>query len=300
MDGIIIIAKPEGFTSFDVVAKMRGMLHTKKVGHAGTLDPMATGVLPVFVGRGTKCCDILPCQDKEYRAVFRLGITTDTQDITGKVLEQRPVTADRAQVEQVISEFVGEIEQVPPMYSAVQINGQRLYDLARQGIEVERPARKITIYRCDLLGEGPNPNEYSIDVACSKGTYIRTLCADIGEKLGCGAAMTSLCRTQAAGFTLEEALPLEEAQRLASLGQLEEHIRSVEEVFRSLPCVHLSEAQTRMYKNGVRLDLKRVEWDETMDSDLRVLGFDGRFLGVGYADQEAGELRSRQLFDISH
>lgn len=298
MDGILVIDKPEGFTSFDVVAKVRGMLHTRKVGHAGTLDPMATGVLPVLVGRGTKCCDILPCQDKRYTASFRLGLRTDTQDSSGRVLEEKPVSVTKEQVKAVLRDFEGQILQIPPMYSAIQIGGQRLYDLARQGIEVERAARPVTIYHCRLLGEGSAPNEYVIDVSCSKGTYIRTLCSDIGDRLGCGSAMTALRRTEAAGFRLEESLSLEEASALAREGRLEERILPVERVFSSLPELRLSEKQSKMYRNGVRLDSRRLEGAAEKGTDLRIYGFDGLFLGVAYVNEE-DELCSRQLFAIN-
>lgn len=298
MDGILIIDKPEGFTSFDVVAKMRGLLHTRKVGHAGTLDPMATGVLPILVERGTKCCDILPCQDKRYLATFQLGVLTDTLDSTGTVLETRPVSVSEEQVEEVLKDFEGEIDQIPPMYSAIQINGQRLYDLARQGIEVEREARKITIYHCRLVGKGQKDNEYVIDVACSKGTYIRTLCGDIGEKLGCGATMTALRRTEAAGFTLQESISLDEAKVLAAEGTLETRILPVEQVFRSLPKVQLNEKQSKMYRNGVRLDCARIAGQPKAGSDWRVFGFDGTFLGVAFVNEE-NALCSKQLFAIN-
>ena len=189
-DGIIIMDKPQGFTSFDMVAKMRGMLGTRKVGHAGTLDPMATGVLPIFVGRATKCCDLLPDQDKNYTATFELGYTTDTLDATGKLLSRQPVTVGEEQVRTVLERFRGPISQLPPMYSAISIGGKRLYDLARQGIEVERERRSVTIHSLELTAAQPQENRYTIEVSCSKGTYIRTLCADIGEALGCGATMT--------------------------------------------------------------------------------------------------------------
>ena len=214
-DGIIIMDKPQGFTSFDMVAKMRGMLGTRKVGHAGTLDPMATGVLPIFVGRATKCCDLLPDQDKSYTATFELGYTTDTLDATGKLLSKQPVTAGEEQVRAVLERFRGPISQLPPMYSAISIGGKRLYDLARQGSEVERERRPVTIHSLELTAAQPQENRYTIEVNCSKGTYIRTLCADIGEALGCGATMTALRRTCAAGFSLEDALTLEQAQLLA-------------------------------------------------------------------------------------
>ncbi len=212
--GILCIDKPEDYTSFDVVARMRGICRTKKIGHAGTLDPMATGVLPLFLGRATKACAILPDQNKRYRASFRLGITTDTQDITGKVLKERPVTASAQEVREALQGFVGDILQLPPMYSAVQVGGQRLYDLARQGIEVEREPREVSILSIDLLEESPETGEYTIDVLCAKGTYIRTLCHDLGEKLGCGAALTKLRRTMAAGFTEADCITLEQAEEL--------------------------------------------------------------------------------------
>lgn len=204
MDGIIILDKPEDFTSFDMVAKMRRLLGTRKVGHAGTLDPMATGVLPIFVGRATKCCDILPNQNKRYTATFQLGYTTDTLDATGRVLTRTEVSATKEDVEKALESFRGEIMQLPPMYSAIQINGKRLYDLARQGIEIEREKRPVTITELNLLSADDTQHIYQIDVACSKGTYIRTLCADIGEALGCGATMTALRRTEAAGFSIAE------------------------------------------------------------------------------------------------
>ena len=205
MDGIIILDKPEDFTSFDMVAKMRRLLGTRKVGHAGTLDPMATGVLPIFVGRATKCCDILPNQNKRYTATFQLGYTTDTLDATGRVLTRTEVSATKEDVEKALESFRGEIMQLPPMYSAIQINGKRLYDLARQGIEIEREKRPVTIMELNLLSADDTQHIYQIDVACSKLTYIRTLCADIGEALGCGATMTALRRTEAAGFSIDKA-----------------------------------------------------------------------------------------------
>lgn len=300
MDGIIIMDKPEDFTSFDMVAKLRRLLGTRKVGHAGTLDPMATGVLPIFVGRATKCCDLLPNSDKRYTAVFELGYTTDTLDATGRVLSRSEVQADRAQVEAALEQFRGKILQLPPMYSAIQINGKRLYDLARQGIEIEREKRPVTITRLELLEDTGIPNTYRIDVACSKGTYIRTLCADIGEVLGCGATMTALRRTEAAGFSLADSLTLEQAEELAQQGTLTERLLPLESVFASLPELHLSGKQETMYRNGVKLDLERLEGYASLQEvtgDLRVTGQNG-FLGISYADREQGVLRTRKLFAI--
>ncbi len=298
LDGLLIIDKPVGFTSFDVVAKVRGMLKTRKVGHAGTLDPMATGVLPVFVGRGTKCCNLLPNQDKRYTAAFRLGTVTDTLDITGTVLQENTVNVTMDQVQQAIEQFTGDIMQVPPMYSAIQIGGKRLYDLARQGIEVERPARPVTIYHCRLVQGNQGAGEYVIDVACSKGTYIRTLCHDIGQALGCGAVMTSLRRTEAAGFTEGEAISLEEADRLAAARELPGRILPVERVFASLPTLKLNQRQCFLYCNGVPLELSRISGAEAMEGDVRVLDVQGRFLGVSTADRAQGQLKLRQLFAL--
>ena len=293
--------KPEDFTSFDIVAKLRRLLGTRKVGHAGTLDPMATGVLPIFVGRATKCCDILPDQNKRYTATFELGYTTDTLDATGRVLTRTPVQAGKAQVQAALEQFRGEIMQLPPMYSAIQINGRRLYDLARQGIEIEREKRPITIHHLELLEADEQENRYVIDVACSKGTYIRTLCADIGEALGCGATMTALRRTQAAGFSLADSLTLEQADQLAEQGKLIERLLPVETVFECLPKIVLCAAQERMYRNGVRLDLSRLDGMPALGNwagDILICGEDGTFLGVSYADWQQGLLCTRKLFAV--
>ena len=207
-NGIIIIDKPQGWTSMDVCAKLRGMFHEKRVGHAGTLDPMATGVLPVFIGRATRAVEFAAGSDKEYIAGLKLGVVTNTQDTTGEVLEQRPVAAEREDVVRVLSQFTGLIEQLPPMYSAIKINGKKLYELARKGQEVERKPRPVTIHALEILDQAPaQETDYLIRVACSKGTYVRTLCHDIGQALGCGGCMSSLQRVKAAGFTLAAIVP---------------------------------------------------------------------------------------------
>lgn len=301
LDGIIILDKPEDYTSFDMVAKMRKLLGTRKVGHAGTLDPMATGVLPIFVGRATKCCDILPDQNKRYTATFQLGYTTDTLDATGRVLTRTEVTATKEDVQKALEQFRGEIMQLPPMYSAIQINGKRLYDLARQGIEIERERRPVTITSLELIDSDEQNNTYVIDVACSKGTYIRTLCADIGEALGCGATMTALRRTRAAGFSLEDSITLEQAEQLSAQGTLAQRLLPIETVFASLPALKLEGKQQTMYQNGVKLDLARLDGMQTMKDytgDLRVIGEDGIFLGVSYPDWDEGLLRMRKLFAL--
>ena len=209
-DGIIIIDKPAGWTSMDVCGKLRGILKTKKVGHAGTLDPMATGVLPVFVGNATRAVSYAEGGDKEYVAGLRLGLTTNTQDTTGEVVAERPVSVTRAQLEDVLARFTGEIDQVPPMYSAIKINGQKLYQLARKGQEIERPPRRVTIHELALLE--PEDGDWRLRIRCSKGTYVRALCHDIGQALGCGGCMASLRRTMAAGYTLAESHTIDEVQ----------------------------------------------------------------------------------------
>ena len=280
MNGIILINKPQNFTSFDVVAVVRRKFGTKKVGHGGTLDPMATGVLPVFIGCATKAVDLLPDSGKSYRAGFRLGLTSDTLDIWGELSEEVPVDIEKAALEAVLERFRGEIEQTPPMYSALKVGGRKLCDLARQGIEVERKARKITISRLDLLEfDGKNG---VIEVDCSTGTYIRTLVDDIGKALGTGAVMTSLCRTRACGFELSECVSIEEL-REKPLDELK--LLSVENVFRDLPTTTLDEVQTRMYLNGVRLDADRLAEKPPLDELIRVYG-NGEFLGVAKVNEE--------------
>ena len=232
-DGIIIIDKPAGWTSMDVCGKLRGILKTKKVGHAGTLDPMATGVLPVFVGGATKAVSYAESGDKEYIAGLRLGLVTNTQDTTGEVMETRPVDVTRQQLEDVLGRFTGTIRQVPPMYSAIKIGGQKLYQLARKGQEIERPARTVTIHALELL-EGAD-GDWLLRVRCSKGTYVRTLCHDIGQALGCGGCMSSLRRTMAAGFTLAESHTIEDVQ-----AQGEALLSPTDSLFRQYPAYRIA------------------------------------------------------------
>ena len=293
--GILCIDKPEGFTSFDVVAKLRGIARERRVGHAGTLDPMATGVLPLFFGRATKACDILPRQDKRYLASFKLGVTTDTQDITGTVLSEQTPDADEARVRAAAAVLVGDIMQTPPMYSAVRVNGQRLYELARRGVEVERAARPVTVYSIDFTACDVQANTFTIDVHCSKGTYIRTLIADIGAALGCGAVMTALRRTMAASFTLADCVTIEQAQQAAQDGVFGTLLRPVETAFCALPSAALNEKQTKMFLNGVRLDIGRVACKRTGDT-YAVYAHDRRFLGV--ARERDGLLCMQKLFTL--
>ena len=254
--GIINVYKEAGFTSHDVVAKLRGICKQKKIGHTGTLDPDAVGVLPVCLGSGTKLCDMLTGETKVYIAGFRLGIATDTQDISGKILEEKEVCVSAEQVKEMLSHFVGELQQVPPMYSALKVGGKKLYELAREGKEVERKARPITIYELELLkAEQP---EYEIRVVCSQGTYIRTLCHDIGQALSCGAVMTSLVRSRVGEFRLKDAKSLGELQELADQGRLQEAVIPVEEMFHALPAIQVSDGAQKALLNGNQLKRSEV------------------------------------------
>lgn len=286
MTGIICINKPEGITSFGAVAKVRGITREKKAGHTGTLDPMATGVLPVMLGSATRFLNYLPDSDKGYRASFVLGKTTDTLDITGTVTGEFPVNVTREDVAAVLAQFRGTIMQLPPMFSAKSKDGVRLYELARQGIEVEREACEVTIKRLELLGV--SDGVYTIDVLCSKGTYIRSLIDDIGSALGCGAVMTALCRTQAMGFTLENCVTLDELQRLKDSGKgFDEHLIPLEKLFKTYDTVTVSEAQAKRFANGGALDAVRVRHLPEAGKLCTVYAPTGAFLGIGKNDGEA-------------
>ncbi len=241
VNGILIVDKPRDFTSHDVVAKLRGMLRQKKIGHAGTLDPMATGVLVVLLGSATRASDHASGQSKEYIARLRLGLTTDTQDITGTVLEQRPPEVGEADVQAALAAFTGDIRQLPPMYSAISVNGKRLYDLARKGVEVERQSRDITVEQLELLPTADLPeHHYDLRALCSKGTYVRTICHDIGQALGCGGCMADLRRVRSGRFTLEDALTFEQIAALLAENALESRLFPTDAVFSDLPAVHLN------------------------------------------------------------
>ena len=251
MNGIVIIDKPQGWTSQDVTARLRRVFNTKRIGHGGTLDPMATGVLPVFVGRATRGVEFFEHAEKTYETVLRLGITTDTEDITGTVLTQADVSLTQARLEEVLQQFRGEIMQVPPMYSALKVNGQKLCDLARKGKEVERKPRPITIHELTLLGM--EDDGIRLRVRCSKGTYIRTLCKDIGQTLGCGGCMAALRRVAAGEYTIEESVPLAE---LLKSEDPEAYLRPVDTMFRNYQAVTLTEKQTLRCRNGNSFSVK--------------------------------------------
>lgn len=263
--GIINVYKEAGFTSHDVVAKLRGISKQKKIGHTGTLDPDAVGVLPVCLGRGTKVCDMLTDRTKEYVARMRLGLVTDTQDISGKVLEERQVNVSREEVLAAINDFVGDIQQVPPMYSALKVNGKKLYELAREGKEVERKARPVTVYEIEVLKE-EHP-EYEIRVVCSKGTYIRTLCHDIGQKLGCGGVMSHLTRTAVGEFKITDTYTLEQLQQMADGDSLKKAVVPVEKLFERLPALKVTEAGIKPLQNGNQLKPAEVVWSRASEPE---------------------------------
>lgn len=268
-NGIIIIDKPAGWTSMDVCAKLRGILKTKKIGHAGTLDPMATGVLPVFVGQATRAVSFAEGGEKEYVAGLRLGLTTNTQDTEGETLTQSPVAVGQEELEAVLPRFTGKISQIPPMFSAIKINGQKLYDLARQGKEVERKARAVTIFALEVV-EQVSETDYILRIRCSKGTYVRTLCHDIGQALGCGGCMFSLRRTMAAGFTLDESVTLEQMQEGG-----EALLRPTDSLFRDRPAYRLkTEKQEERCHNGNPFFIQ----ENLPEGEYRIYGREGAFL----------------------
>lgn len=294
--GIICIDKPAGFTSFDVIAKLRGILKMKRLGHAGTLDPMATGVLPVFAGRATKACDILPDHDKTYEAGFRLGFVSDTQDSTGNVEKKGDFSGITTEtISEILGKFRGDIMQIPPMYSAVSVGGKRLYELARKGVEIEREARPVTIYSLELSEYNEKDGNGIISVSCSKGTYIRTLINDIGEALGCGGIMTSLVRTRACGFSLSDCVTLEQLNEIAANGgDFSPFVKPIESVFADIPELRIKGAQERMYKSGVKLDLDKLNFDKSAER-IRVYGENG-FIGTAIPDLKNGVLRVEKNF----
>ncbi len=302
MNGVIVIDKPQDFTSFDVVAVVRKIIHEKKIGHSGTLDPMATGVLPLLIGKAAKAQSLLPDTDKEYEAHFRLGITTDTLDITGLVLSESRSAVTEEQIEELLPQFRGNIMQVPPMYSAVHHNGARLYDLARKGIEVDREARPVHIGKLELTGFDKGSQEGILSISCSKGTYIRSVCDDIGKALGCGCVMTALRRTKACGFSAEDAVTLDDLRSIADEGKTESIIRSVDSIFSCYPALDISDGQAKRFYNGGALLLERLKGLCSMENGTvyRVYGKFGdkenEFIGLGEIRTETGEMVAMKKF----
>ena len=294
-NGIIVIDKPQEWTSMDVCAKIRGVLHERRVGHAGTLDPMATGVLPVFVGRATRAVEFASESEKEYIAGLKLGVVTNTQDTTGQVVEERPVEADRAALEGALAAFRGEITQIPPMYSALKRDGKKLYELARAGREVERKARPVKIL--DISVEEIALPRVTMTVSCTKGTYIRTLCYDIGRKLGCGGCMESLLRTRVGQFELKDSLTLSEIEKQRDNGGLADHILAVDAVFLEYPALTMKEEFDKLVHNGNPFYRNQAEGDSpAQDSPVRVYDSQGRFIGIYALDREKNVLKPQKVF----
>lgn len=297
MNGILCMNKPQNFTSFDVIGKLRGILHMKRLGHTGTLDPMATGVLPILVGTATKACDILPNQDKTYQATVVFGKATDTLDIWGKPLQNYPEQhVTEAALCAILPEFLGDITQLPPMYSAVSVNGKRLYELARKGETVERPTRTVHIDAITLDAFDETQQTATLTVSCGKGTYIRTLLSDIGQRLGGDAVMTALTRTAACGYPLQDCLTFEQVAAAMANGTLEEHLLPTDSLFSSYPKLRLNAAQERMFCNGVKLDLNRLRNLQPDQDIYTVYGATGTFLGTALADRTQQELRIGKRF----
>ena len=290
-NGILVIDKSAGWTSQDVAAKLRGVFHERRVGHGGTLDPMATGVLPVFIGRATRAAEFLESAEKEYVAGLRLGVVTDTQDTSGTVLETNSVCVTRAQLEVALRQFLGPIEQIPPMYSAIKINGQKLYELARRGQEVARRPRSITIHALELLeGEGA---DWTIRVRCSKGTYVRTLCHDLGRALGCGGCMSSLRRTRAGSFTLAQAVTMQQVLDFAAGQDPQQLLMPVDAVFAAHPPLIVTLGQAAKLKNGAQVK----DW-QFQPGTYRVYAEDGEFLLLGRV--EGGVLTTiKSFFEVN-
>lgn len=296
--GVLIVNKGTGLTSHDVINKIRRLYGTKRVGHTGTLDPLATGVLVVLVGRAAKAAEYLSADKKEYIATLRLGITTDTEDVTGSILTQCDSLPSADAVMAAVKGFEGEIMQTPPMYSALKVNGQKLCDLARRGVTVEREARKINVYSIECTPTEA-PSDYVLRVSCSAGTYIRTLCADIGTTLGCGAVMATLCRSAAGGFDLEVAHTLEELEQLSP----EERIALLfptESLFTSLASVRLSEFYERLSRNGCELYQSKIKTSFAIGERVRLCSADGGFYALGEVReyQDGTAIKSIKMFDI--
>lgn len=290
MNGIILIDKPQDWTSHDVVAKLRGILHERRIGHSGTLDPLATGLLVVFVGRATRAVEFAEADSKEYIAGLRLGLSTDTQDISGNVIAECSDLPDEGAVRRAVNSFIGDIEQIPPMYSAIKIGGKKLYELARKGQSVERAPRKITVSSIEIIGrEG---GDYLLKIACSKGTYVRTLCNDIGASLGCGACMSSLRRISAGAFSVESAHSIDEVENAANEGQLVDITLPVDTLFSALPELKVPESTANRLKTGIIIKISAA------DGDYRVYSDSGEFLLVGKV--ENGKLKTiKSFFEVN-
>lgn len=297
MDGILNIYKEKDFTSHDIVAKLRGILHMKKIGHTGTLDPQATGVLPVCLGRATKACDMMTEKSKVYEAVLLLGTTTDTEDMTGQILEQKEVSCSEAEVKAAAESFRGSYEQIPPMYSAIKVNGKKLYELAREGKNIERKARPVTIYDLTIL-KIDLPRVH-MEITCSKGTYIRSLCRDIGEKLGCGGCMEELVRTRVGHFLIEDALTLNQVEALMKQERILEVLEPTDRVFASCPAVYTAKRDRKLVRNGNPLpetSLKLTDETKASGQWIRLYDDENNFIGIYQYDSDKKRIKPVKMF----
>lgn len=305
MDGIINIYKEQGFTSHDVVAKLRGILKQKKIGHTGTLDPDAVGVLPVCLGKATKVCDLLTDKNKTYEAVLQLGVVTDTQDLSGVVLEEHLVDCKKEEIIEAVISFVGPYAQIPPMYSALKVNGKKLYELAREGKEVERKARQVEIFEIIIEDIDEEAHTVKMSVACSKGTYIRTLCHDIGEKLGCGGAMASLKRTKVSSFLLGDSIKLSEVEQFVKEGTIEQHVIQVDSLFQDLEVLEVKAEYQKYVDNGNKLEVSFLVSEGSdnvsgkisleVKKEYRVYDAGKRFVGIFEAENRK-TLKPKKMF----
>jgi len=299
LNGILVVDKPEGPSSHDVVSRLRRILGEKRIGHGGTLDPIATGVLPVLVGRATRASDFLLAADKAYTAHFRLGITTDTQDITGNILTVSSALPTAGELRTILRKFTGAITQVPPMYSAIKVGGRKLYEMARSGIEVKRQPREVTVFSIDLMTDDsmPEADRYSISVHCSKGTYIRTLINDIGAELGCGATLTALRRTKTGAFDISMSRTLDEIEAAVSEGSISSLIIPVDSMFTQYPETSVDASGERLCRNGALVPFG----SGTPGTTYRVYGPGGNFLMLGLATTERGKIylkTVKNFFDV--
>lgn len=290
-NGIINVYKESGFTSHDVVAKLRGILHQKKIGHTGTLDPEATGVLPVCLGNATRLCDMITDKSKEYRAVLLLGVSTDTEDATGKILSTKDVNVTEEDIIKAVKSFIGEYNQIPPMYSALKVNGKKLCDLARKGIEIERKPREVFIY--DIIIKKIDIPEVTMTVKCSKGTYIRSLCRDIGEKLNTGGTMKSLVRTRTGIFSIENAVKLSEISKNMEDNNIDSLIMPTDSFFNEYPAVNVSGRNETLVKNGNMIILP-----EFKGNNIRVYLSDDLFAGIYRYDEASGSYKPEKMFPV--
>ena len=298
IDGFINIYKEQGYTSFDVVAKLRGILKQKKIGHTGTLDPMAEGVLLVCLGSATKMCDLLTEKNKTYTCTMLLGKTSDTEDVTGELTDVTDIYPDEQTVIETVMSFVGDYMQIPPMYSAIKVNGKKLYELARAGQVIERQPRPVTIHSIQILST--DLPRVTFDVSCSKGTYIRSLCRDIGEKLGCGAVMERLIRTEVKGFTIEESLTLDAVEKARDDGTLMQHVLTTDKLMPDIPELHISAKGEKLLANGNKLSADSfVENQIYRDTYVKVYDENGRFEALYEYSDEKRQYVPFKMFPVS-